>query len=224
MSGFAQLSYIRECARSASGQNRGSLAATCQRASTASGGAIQRSRPFADTQEPESRNEKGPNPFGFRASANRAGKAALCASFSLMQRVPRPPPPGRARRRDRSMGAEAPAMARGRQTAGDTHERTWPWLGSVCADDVAWFHGGSLKGGRCGSERSEPRHGANSKDSLLLRQAPRADFSVSRTTHACTSCFTRARKHRNRRHIALVRCEAWSSCWRPSSPAARSNT
>ena len=89
----------------------------------------------------EVRNEKGPDPFGIRASAYRARKDALCDSFSRMHLVLRPIQPAIASRDERTLGTDVHAMTNRGKPQGDAHERTRTLLGSVCPDDVAWFHG-----------------------------------------------------------------------------------
>lgn len=89
----------------------------------------------------EVKNEKGPDPFGIRASAYRARKDALCASLSRMHLVLRPIQPAIANRDERTLGTGVHAMARRGKPQGGAHERTQTLLGSVCPDDVAWFHG-----------------------------------------------------------------------------------
>jgi hypothetical protein len=88
--------------------------------------------------------EKGPDPFGIRASANRARKDALCASLSRMHLEFRPIQPAIAGRDEGSRGADVHAIHRGMRhrgkPQGSAHERTQTLRGSVCPDDVAWFH------------------------------------------------------------------------------------
>ena len=42
---------------------------------------------------------------------------------------------------ERTLGADVHATRRRGKLRGNAHERTQTLLGSVCADDVAWFHG-----------------------------------------------------------------------------------
>ena len=92
-------------------------------------------RPF------EVSNEKGPDPFGIRASAYRARRDALRASFSRMHLVLRPIQPAIAGRDARVLGTDVHAKAHRGKPQGGVHERTQTLLGSVCPDDIAWVHG-----------------------------------------------------------------------------------
>ena len=100
-------------------------------------------RGSASTRRPvEFRNEEGPDPFGIRASANRAWRMALRACLSRMNLVLRPIQPAMAARDERLLGDDdVRAIAQRGKAQGRAHERTTTLLGSVCVVDVAWFHG-----------------------------------------------------------------------------------
>jgi hypothetical protein len=111
----------------------------------------------------EVENERGPDPFGVRASAYRAWKVAELSQFStsfsrlhliLLLREPAERR-GMAAGGARTLGALKSAGALRGNPEADAHERTQTPHGSVCVDDVAWFHGGCLGWNLVGN-RSRP--------------------------------------------------------------------
>jgi len=81
---------------------------------------------------------KGPDPFGIRASEDRARRARLGESLSRMQQPPVPidPPKGQADRRIQGGGVRARRPHRR-----GTHERSRTLDGPGACDDARRFHG-----------------------------------------------------------------------------------